>query len=188
MPDSKGLFSRALIESGSCAVDAIQVMQSALLQGEKFSSALKCDHLLNVWDERDCLRNATVDQVLNALPLKNGLFYGTGVTWSPIVDFWFIPDEPRILFQTGLSHDVDLLLGTNEREGSLFLPSFPSFEMNDTQYVELVEGMVGKTVGKLILAEYPSKDFDSPVDAWIQVSVQSQSSSHILTPLPHPRC
>ena len=55
------------------------------LQGQLFSEALNCssaeDSLL------DCLRAASVSDVLHALPLETGLFPETGkAEWRPVLD------------------------------------------------------------------------------------------------------
>jgi carboxylesterase type B len=45
---------------------------------------------------------------------------------QPIIDGWFIPDDPGNIFAEGKQNDVPLLVGSNKDEGTFFLQKGPA--------------------------------------------------------------
>jgi len=114
-PLSRGLFHRAIIQSGS-AIWSMNHLRRASPTGE--SSEANGESLANELVGED------VDDVLAALraipaeklveKIESGLRFG------PTVDGWVMTDYPANVYKKGLQHDVPLLAGTNADEGSLF--------------------------------------------------------------------
>ena len=126
MPASRGLFARALMESGACAGGLYFGPREAEAQGDAFARALGCSDLA-------CLRAAPVERVLHALPSKHGYVVSPGVWWGPVVDGRSLPRVPLDSLRRGDSARVPLLLGWNRDEGLIHStwPSGLSVEQRD---------------------------------------------------------
>lgn len=42
------------------------------------------------------------------------------MSWSPVVDGEFIPDNPEVLLESGAVNQKDIIIGINQDEGSMF--------------------------------------------------------------------
>jgi len=105
-PQSKGLFIRAIAESGAwmgLGIAPARHLSEAEEAGVKLADALSAKSLAE-------MRQAPADAVLKA---------GRGS--GPIVDGWFLPDDPNEVFQQGKQHPVSVLVGSNKDEGTFFL-------------------------------------------------------------------
>jgi para-nitrobenzyl esterase len=120
MPASRGLFARAIMQSGSCADPLYFGPREAEAQGQKFAEALGCN------TDMTCLRSKSVDAVLHALPLKRGYMSPPGVWWGPVVDGIDLPMVPLRAMRAGAAAHVPLIVGWNRDEGALHTISFPN--------------------------------------------------------------
>jgi len=168
-PGSAGLFHRAIMESGY-ASSRWRTAADAEAQGNEFATALGCtsgDSALML----DCLRSKTRDQVLLARPpalLEQVLETGRG-QWTPIVDGFEIPDQPRLLYGRGAFAHVPVILGANRDEGWTFVNrSFPG-DVTLEQYEAAVDGEFGADAAA-VLAQYPAARFVSPKDAFARLA------------------
>ncbi|MFQ5749863.1 MAG: carboxylesterase/lipase family protein [Planctomycetota bacterium] len=130
-PLAKGLFQRAILESGTA--DGVRApLRSA---GESTPTA----EATGVGIARDlglsdpgsdspataaALRAIPAGKLLAAGHARLG-FFGKGNLLWPVVDGWVLPDPPGKILEAGQGHDVPVLLGTNADEGTLFLGSLP---------------------------------------------------------------
>jgi para-nitrobenzyl esterase len=123
-PGSTGLFDRAIIQSGPPTL-RWRTRDEAEAQGARFAAALGCVDPSQVLA---CMRSRTRDQVLSALPIgPDQILEGQRVQWGPVVDGLELPDQPRMLFESGASARVPLLVGTNRDEGWVYVDrSFPA--------------------------------------------------------------
>jgi para-nitrobenzyl esterase len=122
-PLAKGLFHRAVAESGGAVGrnrhlrETWYGMEPGEKLGERVAKTLGCD------GEKDvlaALRRVSAEKLLEASDPGQGLF-GKGIHWGPVVDGWCLPDDPVVLFESGLQHDVPLITGSNANEGTIFL-------------------------------------------------------------------
>jgi para-nitrobenzyl esterase len=105
-PQSKGLFIRAIGESGAwmgLGVAPARRLADAEDAGVKLAESLGTKSLAE-------MRQAPADAVLKA---------GRGS--GPIVDGWFFPEAPDKIFAQGKQHPVPVLVGSNKDEGTFFL-------------------------------------------------------------------
>jgi para-nitrobenzyl esterase len=163
-PGSAGLFHRAIMESGTASFQW-RTAAEAELQGTEFATALGCTGT-DAPALLACLRSKTRDQVLLARPPP--LFEQineTGRTqWTPVVDGYEIPDQPRRLYRRGAFTRVPIMLGANRDEGWTFVNrSFPA-AVTLEQYEAVVDTEFGADAAR-ILAAYPAADFASPKHA-----------------------
>ncbi|WP_437678944.1 carboxylesterase/lipase family protein [Sorangium sp. So ce131] len=116
-PGSKGLFQRAIIESGPCASAGSALdEETATAQGERFVEALGCADAPSVLA---CLRDKPTEEVIAALPSSADALFDEGTRWYPVVDGWNLPDRPGELLEAGRFEQVPTILGSNADEGAL---------------------------------------------------------------------
>jgi para-nitrobenzyl esterase len=106
-PKSKGLFVRAIAESGA-AGDA-----QSLAEAEKKGEALAAR--LNISGDGSIakLRAVSSDDLLKASTQNPG---GSGAMLGIDVDGWVLPESPAKAFAAGHEHKVPLLFGNNSQE------------------------------------------------------------------------
>jgi len=136
-PLAKGLFHRAIIESGGRYFDTV-----ALKDMEKFGE--KLFRKLGVEKEKDPLAAARklpwekiidTDQELNIEMGPEYLFMGP---WQVVHDGWFLPDTLVNLFQTGKRNQVPYLVVANQ--GELAGPGSLIADMMIKDYLRLLNG------------------------------------------------
>src|SRR5262249_41625415 len=106
-PGSRGLFQRAISESGGCTTRQPTAAAGAA-NAEAFAAALGCG---GAPDELACLRQVPAATILDNLSQAG---------FGPVVDGGFLPDQPRALFDAGKYARVPYILGSNSDEGTLF--------------------------------------------------------------------
>jgi para-nitrobenzyl esterase len=123
-PKSRGLFSRAIAESGTVSFFLnTQTLAHAEKLGEKFASAVNC---VNVADVASCLRALDVSTILNnqvqiTLPQSNG------AAPSPNVDGVVLKDTIQNVLSSGNFNKVPFINGTNHDEFRFFISQTPQF-------------------------------------------------------------
>ncbi|MBI5503633.1 MAG: carboxylesterase family protein [Deltaproteobacteria bacterium] len=159
-PLSRGLFHRAISQSGGCTtLQRTAAEGAATAQG--FAAAEGCSGP----DELGCLR---------ALPAATVLADAQPLVATPgasqlgiVVDGGFLPDQPRTLFDSGEYAKVPYVLGFNSDEGTVFLLSTPPVT-TEAEYVAALEAQLGVFAADVVAA-YPAGDFASPQDALASV-------------------
>ena len=132
-PLSKGLFSRAAVQSGSLyrpighLKEPRQGLAALESQGESFARKLGCRNLA-------ALRATCAEDVLKTANPKTGSFItpplhappaaDTGMVIGPCIDGWVIPEDPVMIYRRGKQHDVPMIIGSNKDEMSMFLGPF----------------------------------------------------------------
>ena len=161
-PKSKGLFQRAIIESGPCDSGAAE--PEALAQGEQFATALGCDTAGGEAEILACLRDKPVDAIMKALPSSTDLVFGEGASWFPVIDGWNLPDVPSKLLESGSFEKVPTILGSNADEGTLFFQLAATMIADDAALKALIEKLVpGKS--EEVLMRYSSATHGSAKEA-----------------------
>jgi para-nitrobenzyl esterase len=110
-PQAKGLFERAIAESGGpggLSINPMRKLADAEQAGLKTAESLGAHNLT-------ALRAKPAEEILKN---ARGGF--------PIVDGWFLPDDPGTIFAEGKQNDVPLLVGSNKDEGTFFLEKGPA--------------------------------------------------------------
>ena len=105
-PQAKGLFQRAIGESGAwmgLSVGRTRTLAEAEQDGGKIAATLHAE---------------TLEQ-LRAIPAEDLL--KAGRAGGPVVDGWFLPEDVGKAFAAGKQNDVPLLDGSNQDEGTFFL-------------------------------------------------------------------
>ncbi|HTJ80714.1 MAG TPA: carboxylesterase family protein [Polyangiaceae bacterium] len=155
---SRGLFERAIIESGPC--DLVATKTDAQAQGAALTTALGCDGA----DALACLRGKTAEEVLGALPLSADFSGGDGATWRPVLDGWNLDDVPTTLLDAGDFEVMPTILGTNTDEASLFFVLGATEIPDEPTLVSFADAFFPGQ-GQAIVDHYPSADYATPTDA-----------------------
>lgn len=159
-PLARGLFHRAIIQSGGCPSNLRKLRdssgrESAEAQGERFARAIGC---ADAPDVLACLRSKTVQEILNTLPGEASIL-STAEKWDFIVDGYALPDSPGRVLESGNFNVVPLIAGTTGNEASIF-----TGKLNITtpaQYEAFVRVLFRENADH-VLALYPVSAYSSP--------------------------
>ncbi|HEY6343567.1 MAG TPA: carboxylesterase family protein [Bryobacteraceae bacterium] len=105
-PLAKGVFQRASGQSGAwmgLSVSPMRKLPDAEQAGVRTAESLGAKSLAD----------------LRALPAEQILRGGRG--GGPVIDGYFLPDDPAAIFAQGKQNDVPLIVGSNKDEGTFFL-------------------------------------------------------------------
>ncbi len=117
IPQTKGLFNRAICESGA-------PMTLSLEESTEIKDKLL--KILSLSDDRD-LKNLSVEKILSAQnEISSEIGYNLSLPFMPIVDKKLITDEPIGLYKNNLANPIDLMMGTNRDEMLLFALGIPN--------------------------------------------------------------
>ena len=146
-PPVRGLFARAIVESGSCPSETAAQAQTASLA---FAAKAGCTVPA---DAAACLRGASESDLLDASAQYQPTFVAGGAD---------LPAAPAQAVATGQYAKVPLLFGDNHDEGRTFSQGFAG----DTQqqYTAFVDSTYG-ALAPQILQRYPWTAFPAPYTA-----------------------
>jgi carboxylesterase type B len=135
-PGSRGLFSQAIVESGSCASQALPQAEAA---GTSVAKAVGCADAATA---AACLRSQSVTALLNAPGASNLIVHGVPE----------LPQDPDTAVRTGSFDRVPVLFGANRDEGRTFAIGF--IGQTRAQYAGFVNAVFGSRAAA-VLALYP---------------------------------
>jgi para-nitrobenzyl esterase len=141
-PLAKGLFARAIGESGGALTPIAAFGPKPLQAGERDGADFVASIGANSVAE---LRARPAAELLEAI-LKKPITYGFGV-----VDGYVVPEHPASIFAQGKQNDVPLLIGWNADEGTLFAARVPA---NAPPYADRIRAQF-KDQANLVLKLYP---------------------------------
>lgn len=174
-PLAKGLFQKAIIESGPCMTPAVTVAANERY-GASFVSrpALGC----GAFDPAEivaCMRGKSADEILNAetaLEQQN-----IADAFGPAIDGYVLPESPAAAIADGSFARLPIINGSNHDEGKLFVAltydlAIPPQALDSDNYaVALDAGLLDfdsslapllGLLNPLILAQYPLDQFPTP--------------------------
>jgi para-nitrobenzyl esterase len=105
-PEGKGLFQRAISESGAymgLSIGKMTTLAQAEENGKKMAAAVGANSLA-------ALRAKSAEDLFKNARGPAGM----------IVDGWYIPEDPLKTFRSGHQNDVEILVGSNKDEGTFF--------------------------------------------------------------------
>lgn len=160
-PLARGLFSGAIMESGSCASRAPADAEAA---GLAFAAQAGCPAAANA---ASCLRGTPEPTLLNASASYSAEFGSGGPE---------LPAPPAQAVADGDYARVPLLMGTNHDEGRTFAQGLAS--LTQQQYAQLVDQLYGSRA-PAILQRYPWSAFPSPYTAAYAIGAIWTDSGYI---------
>ena len=132
MPRAKGLFRRAVVQSGNTpnVTSAVTAARIGRRLAEKLGVAASREAIAAIPPERVLQAQAQLRAELLARP--DPAFWGevalSYLPWAPTVDGETIPAPPLDRVRAGAAADIDLLIGSNREETRLFLLSDGSID------------------------------------------------------------
>jgi para-nitrobenzyl esterase len=167
-PGSRGLFQRAIGESGGCTTGGVGAelnVKDTAAPMQAYAAALGC---AEGDDQLACMRRVSIADLLGKAmqPMPGGDSMGAA-TWSFAAVVGgrdaVLPDTPRAIYQRGDIARVPYLLGSNHDEGTTFVIRATPL-MSETDYqsdLKLRFGTAANAVEKM----YPVAAFDGDYNA-----------------------
>ncbi|HEU5160105.1 MAG TPA: carboxylesterase family protein [Streptosporangiaceae bacterium] len=137
-PGSRGLFGRAIIQSGSCVTQPLDAAEAA---GTTIAAAAGCADPAGA---APCLRGKTTTQLLTAASGANSFLMTHGVPALPVA--------PDAAVRAGDFARVPVVIGANRDEGRTFSQGF--IGQTEEQYVAFVRSTFGADADA-VLGRYP---------------------------------
>ncbi len=145
-PSAKGLFSKAIVQSGSYITSfmdaAIAKRVGAALLQELSIDPSQVDSLQKIsYEKLNAAGKKALSKVQEALKAEGKPVPGFGLGWGPILDGAILPYQPTEAAATELSKDIPLLVGSTKNEFAPFNPTTRDITM------EQAKGMLKKSFG-----------------------------------------
>ncbi len=171
-PLAKGLFSRALMQSGLCT--GTPLATAAAGYSDYVTEQTGC---VPGAERLNCLRAMAPAALLTAMPPTVSaatLEFGFSPTaYGPIVDGYLLPEPAAARVEAGQFNDVPVVLGSNADEYHSLL-GWPVPTANAyTNIVENALGWLGQDVVDQALSLYPVGSYDSPRAALVDLLTDS---------------
>jgi para-nitrobenzyl esterase len=146
MPAAKGLFHRAILQSGSPRLKGYNVART-----EGIAFAQKLGATGAAAQQIAYLRSLPADSLVrdDSSPIS-----GNGITqapWQPVMDGYWFAQEPLEVIQNDQHNRVPLLIGSNSEEMSLYLPPVITPQM----FQAFVQASIPPVYRPQVLATYP---------------------------------
>ncbi|MBI4701549.1 MAG: carboxylesterase family protein [Deltaproteobacteria bacterium] len=165
-PQSKGLFARAVVQSGP-AESLMMPLAWGEAQGADFAKTAGCEG--DGAKAIACLRAKKAEEIVAAQPQEPFLF-GSGPSWAPWVDGHVLPEAGPKALAAGDVNAGPVLLGSNKDEGTLFIALAKLGDITEQQYAQIVKSLPYTAAhADAVLGEYPASAYDKPADALTDV-------------------
>ncbi|MFI5956724.1 carboxylesterase/lipase family protein [Cryptosporangium sp. NPDC051539] len=152
-PQAKGLFAKAIAESGCALRGPTQTVADQT--GTALAARLGCRGA----DVVACLRAKPAAAIRAASSST-----GTSLTYAPASGGPVLPTDMESAFDRGAMQNVPLLQGTNHDEGRLFILSLGFQSLGPELYTTALQRATGPLAGQ-IAAQYPLKKYGTVGDA-----------------------
>ncbi|WP_107655913.1 carboxylesterase/lipase family protein [Nocardia suismassiliense] len=162
-PLARGLFDKAIIESGSCARSPLQPPSKdvAYQRSADYAADLGCADPIT---RLRCLRALPADALLDS---PTTALTSMAVGWSPVLDGVVVTTEPEQALAAGAAHDTPLIVGSNADEGATFL-ALLDYARGTTptaaEYQSWARQLFGDNSTQ-VLDRYPPSGFPTPAAA-----------------------
>lgn len=158
-PSARGLFARAILQSGPCAMPALSKAE-ADRNGRAALAELGC---ATAADQAGCLRERPVADLVALLPDFTVPAARRPDRWGPVAGTSYLPEQPITALRRGAAAGVELLLGTTRDESRSFvLSGYPG--LTEQGYADELRAIFGEGAAE-VLEAYPAKAHPSPAVA-----------------------
>ena len=137
-PLAKGLFNKAIVQSGSYIVNfmdeaiakkiAAALLTELKLQPEQVDSLQKISYETLNAAGRKALAKVQADLKAEGKPVP-----GFGLGWGPVLDAGLLPYQPSTPDAAGISADIPLLVGSTKNEFTPFIPGTRDITMEQAK-------------------------------------------------------
>lgn len=161
-PLAKGLFSRAIMQSGSCVGHTTKDAQAF---GGKVVDGAGCGTAADV---AACLRAASVESIVRAVSVAPAIASTNPSPYGPVIDYSFLTGAPLDVISAGGHSQVPILLGDVSDETSRTVSLKP--DATDADYRAAVAAAFPSLIKDTVLTHYPSTDYPSPWSAFVALT------------------
>jgi para-nitrobenzyl esterase len=153
-PQSRGLFSQAIVESGTfwtngAEIDALNSKADAGQLGQTYAQGLGYSGPGAVAQ----MRKLSYQELTNATPWPAAPFQMVNMRhFEPTIDGWLIPGSPDELFRLHRQDPVPLIIGNNADDGRTLAAGA---NMTVPEYRTFIRNRFGKDAD-IVLAKYPA--------------------------------
>jgi len=174
-PGARGLFQRAIVESGTYALTqpSLAAAESA---GQAFAAKAGCTRTVSARDVATCLRH---------LPVSTILSNQDPVGYTPDVDGAVLTRSVKTALARGQFHHVPVMIGTNHDEYRLFVAiiQFLGGRVTAANYQAMIASTLSlpATTASAAAAQYPLGRYPSPPVALGAVATDAVFACHALT-------
>ena len=130
MPEAKGLFHHVIAQSGACNPVSYRASEGKDIT-ERVISEVGIEN-----SDIEELRKISAYELVNAqskISLENGAIKPWPFSIAPFIDGEHIPEHPLDLIRKGAAAGVDLLVGTNLNESTIWKTFNPNFKEADEE-------------------------------------------------------
>jgi para-nitrobenzyl esterase len=161
VPRAAGLFSRAIAQSPP--PNAIYPAEITAVWAREFIEILSevVDNTAlestSTEEAGQLLAEASVDDLITAttrMQLRTPDHAPGTIALSPVIDGDFVPERPLDAFKFGRAHAVPLIIGTNDREGSLFRGRLDILATTPSR-IRAIFARTRKRARRALRAQYP---------------------------------
>jgi para-nitrobenzyl esterase len=156
-PLARGLFHRAILQSGVC----VDGFSPTLAQQEASGAAFAAKLIGNKTGQSiERLRSMSADELVR-------MAANADVDWNPIVDTRVLPQQPLLVFQRGQQAPIPVIVGSNLDEVSIFASPLVGGASNRPQTIPDYRKWLNREFGKnadAVFQAYPASE-DSEVPA-----------------------
>jgi para-nitrobenzyl esterase len=157
MPAARGLFGRAILQSGAAGVLPTRSQAAQVAQALLAKLGLEATQLA-------ALAEVPVEALLTVQP-ELGREFGGVRAYSPVIDGETLPQHPLAMIAQGSAAQVTILAGTNRDEWRLFAMLSGGPQVDEQQLTQLFGDEA-----KPVLAAYTQARADQPqVLAWVDI-------------------
>ena len=162
-PKAKGLFHRAIMQSGSCK--GLPTRARAETTAANVVAAVGCN---TAPDVAACMRGLTAETIIRALPSDiSGLSAGE---YQPMIDGVVQTDQPANVIAAGAHSQVPFMVGANADETGNSAPQIQT----EMQYQALVRMQLPQPLADMALAQYPASSFPTPRAAYVRLTTDAR--------------
>ncbi|XP_046570396.1 fatty acyl-CoA hydrolase precursor, medium chain-like [Haliotis rubra] len=167
-PLSRGLFNRAISQSGSAIMNVLNRRpRERVIKVAQYLNCSSGNLPQSSLSQVRCLRHADVKDLVKA----DGSITSSLAPFTPTVDGYFLPKEPFDMIKQGIFSAVDYIIGMNSDEGSATLDTLPSVLYGEG----MNRAMFDTFLSRIFIASYPT-----PLPVRVTDVVWSTLLSHYL--------
>jgi len=181
MPSARGLFHRAIVQSGPGArmaspEDGAETTRALL--GALGLKADQIDELRKLPADRLLKAQLTVSAQIGVMSMANRRRLG----FNPVVDGIALPAHPFDPVAPDISADVPLMIGTNLHETTLFFAFFPWFDkLDEADLRKRVASIMGDSADRIIEIYRRGQPNMTPKDLFIAITTDRMMRGPSLT-------
>ncbi|MGY1940736.1 carboxylesterase/lipase family protein [Nocardia gipuzkoensis] len=162
-PTARGLYAKAIIESGSCARSPLAPASKdqAYQRSADYATSLGCAEAAT---RLTCLRALPADQMLRS---PTTTLHTMAVTWTPVRDDVVVTTPPENALAEGAVRNIPLVVGSNADEGATFLALLDYARATvpgSTDYVSWAQEIFTSNADR-VLQRYPVSAFPTAAEA-----------------------